>query len=170
MDQGQDRVINLWNQFMIWSTKTTEVAIIILVSCLTCIVASSVFFRYVIGYSIFFASELARYLLVWIVFLASSLAIRNGSHIGVEFFKRIVPQKIRTIMIFMSFSLMFFFLLTIGVVSTFYLIPPLWTQVTAAMGVRLFWIFLCIPIGAVLMLLQLVDSMVSNMKYFREEK
>lgn len=166
MNGGQGKAINLWNHFVFWLTKATEVAIIIMVFCLTCIVASSVFFRYVFGYSIFFSDELARYLLVWVVFLASSLAIRSGAHIGVEIFQRIAPPKVKKMMLYVSYTLLVLFLLTVGVISAVYLVPPLWTQVTAAMGIRLFWIFLCIPISMLLMLLQLIDFVI-NKRYAR---
>jgi C4-dicarboxylate transporter DctQ subunit len=142
---------------MHWLTRVTEAVIIIMFIVLICIVSAEVFCRYVIGYSIFFASELSRYILVWIVFFASSLAIRAGAHVGVEFFQTRLPPEFRKIVFYVCCALVFLFLLIIGVVSVVFLIPPLWTQVTAAMGIRLFWIFLCIPIGVFLMIMQLID-------------
>jgi len=99
-------------------------------------------------------------MLVWIVFLSSSLAIRAGAHVGVDFFKQVVSSKTRRAMVYTSGFLVSFFSLIILIFSSVYLIPPLWTQVTAAMGVRLFWIFLCLPIGALLMFLQTVDYLI----------
>lgn len=157
MNHAKENVTNPWSQFMIWLTKVTEAAIVIMIFGLTVIIALSVFLRYAIGYTIFFADEVARYLLVWIVFIASSLAIRTGAHVGVEIFQRLVPPGTRKAMIYASNILLFLFLLIVGLVSVVYLVPPLWTQVTVAMGIRLFWVFLCIPIGMFLTLLQLID-------------
>lgn len=162
MEKKEGLPRTLWGTFMNCLTRVTEVAIIIMFVILTCIVATEVFCRYVIGYSIFFASELSRYLLVWIVFFASSLAIRAGAHVGVEFFQKRLPPEFRKVVFYVCCALVFFFLFAIGVVSVVYLIPPLWTQVTAAMGIRLFWIFLCIPIGAFLMIMQLIDYVIKQ--------
>lgn len=162
MRQGRDKAISLWSQFIFWLTKTTEIAIIIMTFCLIVIIGVGVVLRYFFGFTIFFSSELARYLLVWIVFLASSLGIRTGAHVGVEIFQKITPPKIKIIMLYISYTLLGFFIMIVGLVSAVYLLPPLWTQVTAAMGVRLFWIFLCVPIGMLLMLLQLIDFIASN--------
>ncbi|MGO2054644.1 MAG: TRAP transporter small permease, partial [Halomonadaceae bacterium] len=46
------------------------------------------FSRYVLGNSIAWTEEMARYLLVMVGFLGSTMAVRKGSHIAVEFFYR----------------------------------------------------------------------------------
>lgn len=49
------------------------------------------FSRYVLGDSIAWTEEMARYLLVMVGFLGSTMAVRKGSHIAVEFFYRYMP-------------------------------------------------------------------------------
>ena len=46
------------------------------------------FSRYVLGNSIAWTEEMARYLLIMTGFLGSTMAVRRGSHICVEFFYR----------------------------------------------------------------------------------
>ncbi|SDO35004.1 TRAP transporter small permease [Vreelandella arcis] len=46
------------------------------------------FSRYVLGNSIAWTEEMARYLLVLVGFMGSTMAVRKGSHIAVEFFYR----------------------------------------------------------------------------------
>lgn len=142
---------------MTWVTKVTEIAIVIMAFVLTFLTAFNVLLRYMFGYTIFFADEISRYLLVWIVFIGSSLAIRTGAHVGVEMFRRMVPEKTRKGMMYLSNSLLLFFLFAVLLISALILLPPLWTQVTVVMGIRLFWVFLCVPIGMFLMLVQLID-------------
>jgi TRAP-type C4-dicarboxylate transport system permease small subunit len=151
-----------WRRFMDLITRWTEIATIVILAALVAVIAASVIMRYAFGATMFYAEELSRYLLVWIVFFASSLAIRNGSHVGVELVRQWLPPPARRLMVYLSHALLFLFLAALGLISVIYLVPPLWTQVTVAMGIRLFWIFLCIPIGALLMLLQLIDVVLAE--------
>jgi TRAP-type C4-dicarboxylate transport system permease small subunit len=50
------------------------------------------FSRYVLGNSIAWTEEMARYLLVSVGFLGGSMAMRKGTHICVEFFYRYMPS------------------------------------------------------------------------------
>lgn len=49
------------------------------------------FSRYVLGDSIAWTEEMARYLLVAVGFMGGSMAVRTGTHISVEFFYRYMP-------------------------------------------------------------------------------
>lgn len=49
------------------------------------------FSRYVLGNSIAWTEEMARYLLILVCFMGGSMAVRKNSHIMVEFFYRYMP-------------------------------------------------------------------------------
>lgn len=55
------------------------------------VVFTQFFSRYVLGSSIGWTEEIARYLLIGVGFLGSVMAARNGSHIMVEFFYHYMP-------------------------------------------------------------------------------
>lgn len=55
------------------------------------VVFAQFFSRYVMGSSIGWTEEIARYLLIGVGFLGSAMAARNGSHILVEFFYHYMP-------------------------------------------------------------------------------
>lgn len=57
------------------------------------------FSRYVLGNSIAWTEEMARYLLVMVGFLGSTMAVRKGSHIAVEFFYRYMPMWLERLML-----------------------------------------------------------------------
>lgn len=52
------------------------------------------FSRYVLGNSIAWTEEMARYLLVMVGFLGSAMAVRKGTHIAVEFFYRYMTPSV----------------------------------------------------------------------------
>lgn len=56
------------------------------------VVFTQFFSRYVLGSSIGWTEEIARYLLIGVGFLGSVMAARNGSHIMVEFFYHYMPE------------------------------------------------------------------------------
>lgn len=56
------------------------------------------FSRYVLGNSIAWTEEMARYMLVIVGFLGSTIAVRKGSHIAVEFFYRYMSETMGRVM------------------------------------------------------------------------
>ncbi|RAH38404.1 TRAP transporter small permease [Halomonas sp. SL1] len=50
------------------------------------------FSRYVLGNSLAWTEEMARYLLIVVGFLGGAMAVRKSSHIAVEFFYRYMPD------------------------------------------------------------------------------
>lgn len=48
-----------------------------------------------VGYPIAWSVEMAQLLFVWVIFLGANRALRLGKHIGVDFFTKRLPKKIR---------------------------------------------------------------------------
>lgn len=70
---------------------------------LMCIVVLvSVFLRYVVQYPFPWGEELARYLMVWGIFLGISTGVRKKAHLGVEAFVNLTPKKMRRGISFLS--------------------------------------------------------------------
>ncbi|MGD9124478.1 MAG: TRAP transporter small permease [Desulfarculaceae bacterium] len=79
------------------------------------IILLQVFFRYVVGASISWSEEAARYLMVWMGSLGAVVALRQGRHIGVRvlvdrlpgrtYDRFLVPVVQATIVTFLSFLL-----------------------------------------------------------------
>lgn len=73
-----------------------------ILSALVIIVLLAIFFRYVVGDPINFASPLSKYLMQWLVFLGCGLALRDGQHIFVDMLYRVVKPSIQRLMFFMT--------------------------------------------------------------------
>jgi TRAP-type C4-dicarboxylate transport system permease small subunit len=64
------------------------------------IVATQVFFRYVLNQSLFWSEELARFLLVWLTFLGATVAYRRKAHPGIDvLYSRMPPELQKTAVI-----------------------------------------------------------------------
>jgi TRAP-type C4-dicarboxylate transport system permease small subunit len=59
------------------------------------IVATQVFSRYILNYSLFWSEEVARFFLVWITFLGASVAYFYGAHPGVDGLYQRLPKGLQ---------------------------------------------------------------------------
>jgi len=102
--------------------------------------------------------ELARYLMIWTGFLGSSLAIRRGSHLGFSMLVDRLPRAINLlvsccvsvgIMIFLGFLIKYGWFITAFVRN----------QSSPTLPVTMFWVYLAIPVGSAVMLLQILFAL-----------
>jgi TRAP-type C4-dicarboxylate transport system permease small subunit len=57
-----------------------------------------VFTRYFLGDPAGWTEEIARYLLVGVVFIGASMSVRKNNHIQVDFFYRLMPRALQRVM------------------------------------------------------------------------
>jgi C4-dicarboxylate transporter DctQ subunit len=135
--------------------KTIEVLTILLLSIITIIVPVEVFLRYCFGMTLYITEQLTRYLLVWVVFLASSLALRENSHISIEIIANRLHGKGRLIVnLVAQIVLVTFlaFLVTEGIIALSFQKD----QIVPSLRISIFWFYLAIPVGSFLMILNLL--------------
>lgn len=77
--------------FRLSDYRIEDFATLMLFWALILVVFAQFFSRYVLGSSIGWTEEIARYLLIGVGFMGSVMAARNGSHIMVEFFYHYMP-------------------------------------------------------------------------------
>lgn len=136
-------------------TALTKGAVASAMALMTAVISAEVFGRYVLNSSIYFSEELSRFCFVWAGFLGASLAMREGSHIGVTLLTdRLAPARRRHVLaVARALTLA---LLAVVVVTGASILPDQWGQQTATLGFSVFWFYLAVPAGALLMAVQLV--------------
>ena len=142
--------------------KVSSIAVIVLMACMIVIMGAQVFARYVINSSIFWNEEFARYTLVWCVFLGLGLAYREEQHINISDFLKFFPDKISTsILLFCQAVLIGFlvYLLEYGGILTFNNFKR--GHISPAMQMPVYIAYLAMPVGALAMLLQVLQKAVS---------
>ena len=95
-------------------------AIALLFSVIVCIMFSQVVFRYIFNNSLSWSEELIRYLFVWLTFLGGALAIKNNTHIAVEFFLELLPVKYKKYIKIFNQVLITAFFVSIVVIGLFW--------------------------------------------------
>jgi TRAP-type C4-dicarboxylate transport system permease small subunit len=135
--------------------RATEVVVMVLMAVLVVVVVASVLFRYVLLSPLSWSEEVGRYLMIWVGFLAASLAIQQGMHVGIDFVVQWVGPGTAAWLRRLARGLTAVFLLIVTVYG-FVLVTNLWDQWSPVLGFRMTWPYLAIPVGSLLMLIELV--------------
>lgn len=144
--------------------KTTEIVIIFLFAVLVIGVFYQVVARYVFNDPPSWTEELARYCQVWIILLTSSICIRKGSHLAVDYFgHRLSIGAKRKINIVMSVLIALYILIII--IFGWKLMVIGQYQVSPALQVKMSFIYIIFPLSGVLMLL---EAIIKTMSLIRE--
>ena len=77
--------------------KLRKIAVISCVLSIALIVSTSIFFRYVLNNSITWSEEIAKYLMVWMVFVGAPVAMVQSRHIAIEMFPNLFRPRIRAL-------------------------------------------------------------------------
>jgi C4-dicarboxylate transporter DctQ subunit len=113
--------------------------------------------------TIAWGEEVTRYAGIWSVFLVAGLGIRNGTHLGVDLLTRTFSRKLRRANFTIVYSLMMGFallLLHYGVK----IVVENTGQYSAALEWPMAWIYLCVPVGAVLMIVEIIPILLRLFK------
>jgi len=64
--------------------KTVEVLLVVFLSAMVVMVFGNVVLRYGFNSGIISSEELSRFLFIWITFLGAIIAVREGTHLGLD--------------------------------------------------------------------------------------
>ncbi|NWF92713.1 MAG: TRAP transporter small permease [Syntrophaceae bacterium] len=143
--------------------QTIRVVTILFLSTLTVMVPIEVFLRYLFGKSLYVTEEFTRYLMVWVVFLASSLALREDSHISIGILVNRFKGRTRSYLNLIAQVLLIIFLIFLtveGIIALRFQTD----QIIPSLGLPIFWFYLAIPVGSVLMILNLLPRIWEGLK------
>lgn len=135
--------------------RTVDAVAVGALAVLALVVAAQVFSRYVVGRPFTWSEELARYMLVWIVYLFASIAFRHSRHMGIDFLVRLLPERPRRIIQGAGDILIFGFLILVLRFGT-ELVGITLPQTSAALGIPMGLVYLAFPVSAGLMALELL--------------
>jgi TRAP-type C4-dicarboxylate transport system permease small subunit len=134
---------------------TTGVVIFFAIA-MTVIVGYQVFRRYVMNASLIWSEEAARYLMVWITFLGSSVALSRDGHIKVTIAIDRLPKRSFHLVALGSYAVVSFTLLVITSYGLKLAITNM-HQLSPALQMPIGIVYFCLPIGGSLMMLQMVE-------------
>lgn len=108
-----------------------------------------VFSRYVVGRAMPWYDEVARYLFIWMSFVAAAVAVRRRAHFGVNMLVAKFRPRARRLTHLGVWTLV----IAYGVFMTFqgaHVMEGVSIQESPALGLALSWVFLAVPVHGVL--------------------
>lgn len=135
--------------------KVNDSVVVALFLAMTVTVLIQVFFRFVLQSPLRWTEELARYLMIWLVLMASAIAMRNHSHLQVDVLTSALPKGPKRTLTGIVDILTIVFL-CIMTWNGFKVVETTLAQTSPAMQVPMAAIYAAFPVGGVLMILEQV--------------
>ena len=140
--------------------RTLKYALTLLSVVLTLSVFLQVLIRFVFKYPLPWTEEIARIAFVYCIFVGATIAVRENSHLQVDFLLVILPKKVARVLVLLGMLLVGMFLVFVtwqGVV----LVLATGVQMSPVMQVPFKYLYLILPVSGALMLLYLVANMLA---------
>ncbi len=119
--------------------------------------------RYLLNFSPTWTEEVARYLMIWLCFFGAPLAVGIGGHVGIQYFMLKVPSELRkAVRIITMISIIV--LLLIIVKKGYDLNLLIWVQVSPALRISMGYVYLAVPVGCILMVIEFVYAILKGTK------
>ena len=152
---GKDRK---GGDFLVGAVRVTTAVLLLLMFV---VIMLEVVFRYVLTSSPFWTEELARYVMFYMVLLGSTAAVREEQHpsltfviqnFGVGFCRK--WKLLLDVLVFLVLVVVFWEGCVMAVEE--------WIGKTPALRMSFFWVYLALPIGAVLMMVEIITKNVKG--------
>ncbi|MBW1997306.1 MAG: TRAP transporter small permease [Deltaproteobacteria bacterium] len=121
--------------------------------------SAGVISRYIFNRPFFWTDEFARILLIWSILVGAALGFRKGSatdHIRMDFFVTLFPDKFRKITDRIVLGVNIFFCVAILIIGVRFFLQTISFR-TAAMDISKGYVYISLPIFAVMALVFLVN-------------
>ncbi len=160
-------VLKSYSGFMDVLEKILRWIIGISMVVMVAVIFYQVVLRYVFHNSNIWSEELARYLMCYVVLFGAAIAIRKCSHLQVDFLINMLPERARciamTICTLAGDAFLVFFL-----IHGISLCQGTTNSISSGTGIPMSYVYACLPIGAVLMLLASVEVILKELVKFTE--
>jgi len=148
------------------TNKLVSKFVVLLMFLLSLLLGVAVFYRYALNDSIYWSNEVARYILVYIVFLGSTMAQKYKTHIRIDIiFSYISAKRRRYLEIAISLSFLFFWILIVA--GSIKLLPLFMMQTTATLQIPYAIPFMALPLSAVIWILYCLDDLLKEVLKMR---
>jgi C4-dicarboxylate transporter DctQ subunit len=146
-------------------SRIEECIVAVGISSASVVLFVNVVLRYVFNSGWEWAEEVARYTIVWLVFLGGSICARKGMHLAVDALTvRMKPGGQRAVRIVVDAVCIVFcaFLVVCG--KDLVDLARETEQLTAALEIPIYWVYLAIPTGGALMAVRFAQDLVKAVK------
>ena len=156
----------MWQKSLRLLNKSTEAFTMSLMFAMVLLVFFQVISRALFDSSFSWTTELARYMMIWVVFLGGGIAFQHAAHISIE----ALAEKLsnvwkKVVQAFVAIACIAFFIILI--VTGIEFSSASMTQTSPALQIPMGLVYLAIPISGVLQILNVIDI---NISYFKAKE
>lgn len=152
------------NKILLWWDKFWETSIIVLLFGIVFLGFVQVIFRYILNSPLTWSEAICRYMYVWMVFVGSAVVINTEGHLTLTFFVDKMPRRIRQSLKVVANLVVIFVLILIFIKEGAYLTKVTSSQISATVGNKMSWVYVAIPLGGVLMVLNTLRQLVRQLR------
>lgn len=146
--------------------KYINILVSLLLMTMFTVTIIGVVFRYVINRPIMWTEEFSRYAMIYMVMVGSALAFREKKHPNIFFLKQKFSVKFLQKWNF-SMDLIIIIILVIIFKEGYIMAVDEAIAKTPALRITFFWVYLAFPLGALLMISQIVANYIIKEKSFK---
>ena len=135
-----------------WAIRGTEALLILLMGAMTLLIFSEVVLRYIFLSPITWYDEFAGYMLVWVTFLGSVVALHRRRHIGFETVVEALPpiwQRAATLLVYLLIMVFQVVLIVYGWRLTF----ELTGEMAITLPIPIGFVHVVLPVSGLMMLI-----------------
>ncbi|MCT8974229.1 TRAP transporter small permease [Microbaculum marinisediminis] len=160
----------MFRTFALVCHRAAQGAVIAILGAILVIVVIQIVLRYGFGASLTWSEEVVRYLLIWLTFVGASVAVREGSLVGLD----LLPRFAERIGLGPALNILVSLLGLCFVLATAYYgfqlasSPAIQRQSFSTLPLPMTLVYGAIPLSAGLMAVQLVDVIVDQVRRGRD--
>jgi len=142
--------------------KAVSVVLAVMLAVMAILIIVQIFCRFVINYPLHWTEELARFLMIYVVFLGSAIALRHSRLIAIEALAEAVKPRVRKwLKIFVMLVSMVFFVILLN--QGLEIQNVVGRQTSAGLGIPMSLPYAAIPIGALLLFVNAVAVIIETL-------
>ena len=136
-----------------------ESLVVVMMLCMTVLIVMQIFMRYVVGASLTWSEELARYFFIWATYIGVTYGVKKNAHICVEAVTSNLPEKLRVIVYVLAQVIFLVFAIFVSV-EGFVLSMKIFSfgQTSSSLGMPMGFIYLAPTVGFALVFLRLLQN------------
>lgn len=152
------RIIAITSLWLAWAASLVSRLMLVAVALMLLV---QVCLRFGFNYSLPWPEEAARYLMIWIVMLSGSLLVRDDQLVRVDFLDHLWSPRL-LVWRNLTFRLLLAVMLCVLAWQGWDQASFAMRRTTTALQISWFWVYLAIPVGAALMLIQMLDRAIEE--------
>ncbi len=145
-----------------------EILLVFLLALMSVLIGVQIVMRYVVGESLTWSEELARYCFIWATYIGVSYALKVGAHIRVDALTGMLPRSAQPWVNLFSY-LMFAVFAALVMKEGYALSAKIFSfgQASAALGLPMGYVYMAPTVGFGLVVLRLLQKMAAEVRQIR---